>query len=52
MICFASFIGNLIIDGIAYSFGILLDDLVKHFDSNAASVAWVGSLVPGERSKV
>ena len=48
VICFASFIGNLIIDGIAYSFGIMLNDLVEHFDSNAASVAWVGSLIPGK----
>ena len=47
VICLASFMCNLITDGIAYSFGILLPELVKHYDSNAASVSWVGSLLPG-----
>jgi len=34
VVTFASFMCNLIIDGIAYTFGILLNPLVEDFDSN------------------
>ena len=34
-------------DGIAYTFGVLLEKLVVHFDSNRATVSWVGSLLCG-----
>ena len=34
VIVFASFMCNLILDGIAYTFGVLLNPLVEHFDSN------------------
>ena len=47
VIVFASFMNNLIIDGIAYSFGVLLPVLVSHFDSNKSTVSWVGSLLCG-----
>ena len=43
-----SFINNAILDGIAYSFGVLLNKLVQEFHSNASTVSWVGSLVPGK----
>jgi len=47
VICFASFMCNLILDGLAYSFGVLLPPLVKDFDSNRGTVSWVGSLLCG-----
>eukprot|EP00095_Tigriopus_kingsejongensis_P002022 snap_masked-scaffold1627_size33010-processed-gene-0.3 protein:Tk02022 transcript:snap_masked-scaffold1627_size33010-processed-gene-0.3-mRNA-1 annotation:"monocarboxylate transporter" len=47
VICFASFMCNLILDGIAYTFGIMLEPLVEHFDSNRSTVSWVGSLLTG-----
>lgn len=34
VVVFASFMCNLILDGIAYTFGVLLNPLVEHFDSN------------------
>ena len=47
VVCFASFLCNVILDGIAYSFGILLGPLVIHFNSNRSSISWVGSLFCG-----
>lgn len=47
VVCFASFLCNMILDGIAYSFGILLGPLVIHFESSRSSVSWVGSLLCG-----
>ena len=47
VVCFASFLCNMILDGIAYSFGILLGPLVIYFDSNRSTVSWVGSLLCG-----
>jgi len=47
VVVFASFMCNLILDGIAYTFGVLLGPLVEHFDSNRATVSWVGSLLAG-----
>jgi MCP family monocarboxylic acid transporter-like MFS transporter 14 len=47
VICLASFLCNTVLDGIAYSFGILLESLVIHFHSSRSSVAWVGSLLAG-----
>jgi len=43
----ASFMCNFVLDGIAYSFGILLPPLASHFGASRASVAWVGSLLAG-----
>ena len=34
VICFASFMCNLVLDGIAYTFGVLLEPLVTYFGSN------------------
>ena len=47
VVVLASFTCNLILDGIAYTFGVLLEPLVKDFDSDKATVAWVGSLLCG-----
>ena len=47
VVCFACFLCTMITDGIAYSFGILLNDLVTHYDSNVGTISWVGSLLPG-----
>ena len=34
VICFASFMCNLVLDGIAYTFGVLLEPLVEYFGSD------------------
>jgi len=47
VVVFASFMCNMILDGIAYTFGVLLTPLVNHFDSDKGTVSWVGSLLCG-----
>ena len=47
VVVLASFTCNLILDGIAYTFGVLLNPLVKDFKSDRATVSWVGSLLCG-----
>ncbi len=47
VVCAASFLCNTVLDGIAYSFGILLQSLVDHYGSTRSQVAWVGSLLAG-----
>ncbi len=47
VIAASSFILNLVLDGIAYTFGVLLEPLVKSFDSNRSMISWVGSLLCG-----
>jgi len=46
-VVFASFMCNLILDGIAYTFGLLLKPLVDDFESDASTISWVGSLLCG-----
>uniref|UniRef100_A0A0K2T9N2 Monocarboxylate transporter 12like [Nasonia vitripennis] n=1 Tax=Lepeophtheirus salmonis TaxID=72036 RepID=A0A0K2T9N2_LEPSM len=46
-ICLASFSCNLILDGVVYSFGVLLLPIMTYYDSSRSSVSWVGSLLPG-----
>ncbi|KAK2589234.1 hypothetical protein KPH14_002036 [Odynerus spinipes] len=43
----ASFLCNLFVDGIIFSFGVFLNDIAKAFDVSHASVALVGSLQTG-----
>ena len=43
----ASFLCNLIVDGIAYTFGIFFGDFVRYYDAPKGKVAWVGSLLSG-----
>ncbi len=47
MVCLAGFMCNLVLDGIAYTFGVLLDPLVEDFGSNRGTVSLVGSLLVG-----
>ena len=47
VICFSSFMCNLILDGIAYTFGVLLEPLVVAFDANRSTISWVGSILCG-----
>lgn len=37
----------MIVDGIAYTFGVFLNEFVTHFDEGPGKVAWVGSLLSG-----
>ncbi|XP_054723796.1 monocarboxylate transporter 12-like [Uloborus diversus] len=43
----ASFLCNLIVDGIAYTFGIFFMEFVRYYDVPKGKVAWVGSLLSG-----
>ncbi|XP_063699919.1 monocarboxylate transporter 14-like [Culicoides brevitarsis] len=47
VICFASFMCNMIVDGIAYTFGLFLGEFVDYFKESKGTVAWVGSLLCG-----
>lgn len=47
MIVFASFMCNMIVDGIAYTFGVFLSEFVEYFGEGKGKVAWVGSLLSG-----
>ncbi|XP_058821435.1 monocarboxylate transporter 3-like isoform X2 [Topomyia yanbarensis] len=47
VIVFASFMCNMIVDGIAYTFGVFLNDFAKYFGEGKGTVAWVGSLLSG-----
>ncbi|XP_065224690.1 uncharacterized protein LOC135848662 isoform X2 [Planococcus citri] len=47
VIVFASFMCNMIVDGIAYTFGIFIGDLVDKFGEGRGKVAWIGSLLSG-----
>ncbi|CAG7827516.1 unnamed protein product [Allacma fusca] len=47
VIVFASFMCNLIVDGIAYSFGVFLATFAESFGEEKGNVAWVGSLLSG-----
>ncbi|KFM67596.1 Monocarboxylate transporter 13, partial [Stegodyphus mimosarum] len=43
----ASFLCNLILDGIAYTFGIFFMEFVRYYEVPKGKVAWVGSLLSG-----
>ncbi|GAB0090132.1 monocarboxylate transporter 14 [Sergentomyia squamirostris] len=47
VIVFASFMCNMIVDGIAYTFGVFLGEFVTYFHEGKGTVAWVGSLLSG-----
>lgn len=47
VIVFASFMCNVVVDGIAYSFGIFLIHFVDFYKSSKGKTAWVGSLLTG-----
>jgi len=43
----ASFLCNMVLDGIGYSFGILLEPLMKYYDKGKGEIAMVGSILAG-----
>lgn len=47
VIVFASFMCNMIVDGIAYTFGVFIDEFVNDFKVGKGTVAWVGSCLSG-----
>jgi len=47
VVMIASFICNLVLDGIAYTFGIFLDPLMKHFGVKEGPMSMVGSVLAG-----
>uniref|UniRef100_A0A1B6C6S6 Major facilitator superfamily (MFS) profile domain-containing protein n=1 Tax=Clastoptera arizonana TaxID=38151 RepID=A0A1B6C6S6_9HEMI len=47
VIVFASFMCNMIVDGIAYTFGVFLEEFVVYFGEGTGKTAWVGSLLSG-----
>lgn len=47
VIVFASFMCNMIVDGIAYTFGVFLKEFVTYFNESNSKVAWVGSCLSG-----
>lgn len=47
VIVFASFMCNLIVDGIGYSFGVFLPELVNYFEVGKGTIALVGSILAG-----
>lgn len=47
VIVFASFMCNMIVDGIAYTFGVFLGEFVNYYGEGKGKTAWVGSLLSG-----
>jgi len=43
----ASFLCNMVLDGIGYSFGILLVPLMKHYNEGKGTISMVGSILAG-----
>ena len=47
VVVLAGFMVHFIMGGIGYTFGIFLDPLVEHFNSDKGTVAWAPSLAGG-----
>jgi len=47
MVVAATFVTNLIVDGVAYTFGIIMPELLDYFDAGKGKTALVGSMIPG-----
>ncbi|XP_064594686.1 monocarboxylate transporter 9-like [Liolophura sinensis] len=47
MVCLSCFIANFIVDGVIFSFGVLLLSLLEYFDETRSKTAWVGSSLVG-----
>ncbi|XP_030762100.1 monocarboxylate transporter 3 isoform X3 [Sitophilus oryzae] len=47
VVVFASFMCNMIVDGIAYTFGVFLTPMMDHYGETKGKTAWVGSLLSG-----
>ncbi|XP_074649225.1 monocarboxylate transporter 9-like [Tubulanus polymorphus] len=47
IVVLAAFIANLLADGVAFSFGVLLDEFLDYFNESKSKTAWIGSLFHG-----
>ena len=47
LVVLASFLCNIVIDGMGYSFGVLLEPMRGEFNSGVGRVAFVGSILTG-----
>lgn len=47
VIVFASFMTNVIVDGVCFSVGIFMIEFLEYFESNKATMSWVGSVLNG-----
>ncbi|CAG9765290.1 unnamed protein product [Ceutorhynchus assimilis] len=47
VVVFASFMCNMIVDGIAYTFGVFLRPMTEYYGETKGKTAWVGSLLSG-----
>lgn len=47
VVCAASFLCNVVVDGIIFSCGMLLPEFKKEFGVSNAEVSWVSSLLGG-----
>lgn len=47
VIVLASFLCNVIVDGIAYTFGLFFEEFVRYFNTSKGKVALCGSLLSG-----
>lgn len=47
VVMIASFFCNIIVDGIIFSFGLVVTDLARSFDVPVSVVSWVASLLAG-----
>jgi len=47
MVVVATFVSNLIVDGVAYTFGIIMPELIDFFGSSKGKTALVGSMISG-----
>lgn len=47
VICAASFMASLILDGVCFSFGIFYIEFLDYFQSSKAKTSWVGSVLNG-----
>ncbi len=47
VIMFASFICNVIVDGVCFSFGIFYLEFLEYFGESKSKTSWVGSVLNG-----
>lgn len=47
IVVLASFLCNVIVDGIIFSFGVLFPKILKEFNTSKGTTAWIGSLQAG-----
>jgi len=47
VVCFASFFGNMVVDGVTYSFSPYLPIFSEYFEEPQGKVAWISSLLAG-----